>query len=281
MRRKISNQISGAIAIEASLGIFFFLLSICCIMFFAQFARLESQMQYAVNQTAKELSMYYYVLDALDLAQYTSDANKNDKNREDLNKTINAFSTFMGDVDDTLSIDWDFGSLESAGNTLEKGKEAATNLYSSGGQLFEQLKALGDDPIGKIKVILRIIVSAGKNQVVAPLLCREFLPKYISDGDVDEYLQSFGLEHGLSDLDFSYSSILDDGRSIKIAVVYKVNTKKLTFGLVNTDIMLRQVAVTAAWVTPSKEKNLNSIVDAFKNGTKESADDPNKDKKSN
>lgn len=279
MERMIREKETGAIAIEASIGIFFFLLSICCVMFFGQFARLESQMQYAVNQTAKELSMYYYVLDALDLAQYTSDANKSGKNREDLNKTINAFSAFMGDVGDSLSIDWDFSSIEKAGDSIEKGKEAATSLYSSGGQLFEQLKVLGDDPIGKIKVILRIIISAGKNRVVAPLLCREFLPKYISEGDVDEYLQSFGVVHGIDDLDFSYSSILDDGRSIKIAVVYKVNTKRLTFGLVDTDIMLKQVAVTAAWVTPGKEKDLNTIVDAVKAGQSEVADDPNKEKK--
>ena len=288
MRKKAGRNEAGAIAIEASLGIFFFLLSICCIMFFSQFARLESKMQYAVSQTAKELSMYYYVLSALGLDEYTTNVPQDDKDRVDLNNTIEALSDFMGDVDDAANIEWDFSSLEKAFESGKNGKETAEELYGSGSKLLEQLKVIGEDPVGKIKVILRMIVSSGfKKHVIAPLLCRELLPKYLTGGekDIDEYLKNYGVENGINDLDFSYSSLLDDGRSIRIAVVYKVNTKKLTFGLIDSDIILRQVAVTAAWATPNPDaehpdgKNIKTIAGSVKQNSNENADDPNKGKK--
>ena len=136
-----------------------------------------------------------------------------------------------------------------------------------------------------LRLFCVLLYRLGKIRLSLRFYAANFFPKYLTEGDVDEYLKDYGIVHGLNDLDFGDSSLLDDGRSIKIAVVYKVNTKRLTFGLVDTDIMLRQVAITAAWVTPNNASDegskLKSIVDAVIQSTKETADDPNKGKTSN
>jgi hypothetical protein len=91
------------------------------------------------------------------------------------------------------------------------------------------------------------------------------MPKYIS-GNLDEtntYLESVGIENGLEGVDFTYSSLLQDGRSINVVAVYKLNTKKLTFGLLDMNLCFKQTASTAAWIEP-KGDTLTTIADAYK-----------------
>lgn len=272
---RMKNE-NGAIAIDAALGITFFLLSMCCIMFVSQFARLESQMQYAVDQTAKELSMYYYFADKLGLANLTSGADSNSKDREDLNKTIGAMMDFLGDAEDLTSVDWDFSSLESTVGTVTDAKDTVESLYKSGGKVYEQIIVIGEDPIGKMKFLLGVLANGAMQKVVAPLLCKALLPKYIAENDkaVDTFLSNYGVKGGRDGLNYLYSSLLGDGRTISITVVYTVNTKKLTFGLIDKDLVLGQTAHTAAWVKPGGK--LKTIVDALKGNSGEQADDPNK-----
>ena len=84
------------------------------------------------------------------------------------------------------------------------------------------------------------------------------MPKYLTSGNIEDYVSAAGLNWENQDykafdeyMTFRGSELLKDGRSIKIDVVYTINTKNLTFGLVDTKLKFHQCASTAAWVKPN------------------------------
>lgn len=260
---------TGAIAIEAVLGITFFLVSMLSIMFISQLVRLEAKMQYAADQTAKEVASYFYLLDKVGVAKFLGDTVKEEE-KKDLNETIEAFSGFAGDVGDTFSMDLNFdspeGAIDTGKNVVKQGKE----LYASATNLYDKIKALGENPGENIGVVLKMFVESLTNRLIAPFICEMLFPKYIASGDgmAEKYLKQNGVEDGMDGVCFYHSTFLaDDGRSISVVVDYKVNTKALTFGLINTDMYFRKVAVTSAWIKPNpndKEYPLKSLVEAYK-----------------
>ena len=264
----------GAIAIEAVLGITVFLLAMISIMFVSLIVRVEARMQYAADQTAKEISSYYYVVDAVGLTKYIGKSIADSKEIEDLNNAINGIIDFSGDVKNASSMDIKIDTPENAVNTVKEGKETAQQLYASASNMYDQIKVLGEDPIGNLKAVLQLFGQSAAQRFLAPFLCKALLPKYISSGgeSADEYLKKYGVVDGVDGLNYDQSCFLfDDGRTIRVVVIFKLNTKSLTFGLIDTDMVFRQVAVTAAWVKPGEGKEVYSIVDAFKNNHSEAS----------
>lgn len=251
---------TGAIAIESILGMTFFAIAILAIMFMSLMIRVQSTMQYAISQTAKEISGYYYVVDKCGLAFGTSTSNVDvDKLNNVIGNAID-FSTEAGNT--VTAIDFNDGiSVEDV--MLDSDISAtAAELYNSSvdlsGDLQKQLK-------GALSIVAKSMLKEGLSNYVAPFICKAVIPKYVS-GDVnstDEMLKSMGIEDGMDGLDFSKSSLLADGRTIQIVVIYKLNTKKLTLGMVDKDLYFKQVATTAAWVQPNDDSggSLKSVAD--------------------
>lgn len=267
----------GAFAIDALFGITLFLVSVIALMMISIVVKLESTLQYAVDQTAKQLSSYYYLLDAVDLATYTSGAAGTEGNNkvEAANKVINDvidFSQSTEEYKDGINSDFqaitnmDFSKVDTS-----KYKEIANSAKG----LWDSLKALKDDPAGQIKATISIFAHSIGNKAlsyyVTPYLCRMLMPSYIA-GDLqktNDYLNHIGIKGnegdvGMEMIDFSHSSLLADGRTIKIVAIYKLNLKKLTFGVINSDMVFQQTAVTAAWVEPNDSGTLKTISAAYK-----------------
>ena len=265
----------GAFAIEAVLGLTFFMLAILSLMMVSLILRIEANMQYAVDQTAKELSSYYYLLDAVDIAKYTSgnagsDATAGAAKANKLIDNVISFSDAAGDVGTSIS-DMENISIDSIGKIDPSNYQ---ELYSTANQLWYSVKDMSNDPSGQVKAIISIFAHSLGNKAmsyyVTPYLCRMLMPNYLT-GDLDstnKYLDSIGIEGedgqaGIEKIDFTHSSLLADGRTIKIVAIYKLNTKKLTFGMIDTDLYFEQTAVTAAWIEPNNDELL-SIADAYK-----------------
>lgn len=265
----------GAIAIEAVLGLTFFMLAILSLMMVSLIIRIEANMQYAVDQTAKQLSSYYYLLDAVDIAKYTSGyAGPNaDAGVERANKLIDnvmSFSDAAGDAGKSIS-EMESISIDSIGKIDPSDYQ---ELYSTANQLWGSVKDMRNDPGGQVKAVISIFAhslgNAALSYYVTPYLCRMLIPNYLT-GDLEstnKYLESIGLEGddgqvGIDKIDFTHSSLLADGRTIRIVAIYKINTKKLTFGMIDTDLIFEQTAVTAAWVEPNDD-TLRSISAATK-----------------
>lgn len=283
---KFIKKERGAFAVDAILGITLFLLSILSIMCVSIIIKIEAAMQYAVDQTAKELSSYYYLLDKIGVADITSGANSTDvnekvKNSNQLISNVFDFATTtettLDDIKDYKDVNWlDAGEIENALNTSQDDYNA---LKSSATEIGNTLKAIKDDGAGsQLKAILNVYARTMGNKAlsyfVTPYLCRAIMPKYIS-GDTDstnKYLESIGIEGGLDQMSFIYSSMLQDGRTINVDVIYKLNTKKLTFGMIDTDLTLHQTATTSAWIRPNSGGTLKTIGGAYQERNKKSTD---------
>ena len=266
--KAMNNNDRGAFSIDAILGLTMFMMSIIAIMFMALIIRVQANMQYALGQTAKEISCYYYLMDKLGIDSITSgDVNPDtQKNINDLNKTVGSILDFSSsasnitdgmDFSDGISIS-DLQKLEGETNlaTLaEQAKDVGKNLktYTQKGTATDQLKAV-------IQVFGKSMVSRSFSYYVAPLVCEALMPKYLTaSGDIDEYYESIGINP--DSVDFSDTQLLFDGRSIKLVVEYELDTEKLTFGMYKGKLKFRQVATTAAWIQPNggSKKSISEI----------------------
>lgn len=268
---KIKDE-SGVIAIEAVLGLTFFMLAVISIMIVSFIIRLQATIQYAVDQTAKQLSSYYYLLDATGIAKYTS-GNIDEDTKNDLDKTNKIISNVVDFAGEAENVSNDLQDISL--DDLKDLKDDAVQMKTKAQDLWQSVKSLKDDPKGQMKAIITVFARSIGNKAlsyyVTPYLCRMIMPNYMG-GDLksaEKYLDDIGVvgddgQKGMDMIDFTKSSLLSDGRSIKIVAVYRLNTKKLTFGILDTDLVFQQSAVTAAWVQPNESGSLQTIGSAFK-----------------
>lgn len=257
-KTNLKNE-KGAFSIDAILGLTFFMLVILALMFVSMIIRVQATMQYALGQTAKEISGYYYLMDKFGLASIASGATSSttDQNISDLNNTIGSIVDFMSDSEDAVSsIDFDDGLISSVqdyateenltklqNDAQELGKNLKT--YTEKGTAIDQLKAV-------IQVFGKSLINRGFSYYVAPLVCEALMPKYLSsDGDLDKFYEKTGIDP--DSIDFKDSQLLLDGRSIKLVVKYEIDTEKMTFGMIKAKLHFKQVATTAAWIRPNGE----------------------------
>ena len=237
---------NGAVSIDALIGLTFFM----------------------INQTAKEISGYYYLLDKIGLASVMS-GESNDKVKENVTKvdeTLAGVTSLFGDAKHTAEEfrDMDnFDDLMNVGNDLNSMEETANKLANK----FKSTSK--DDAISQLKSVLSLfgktMINRGFSFFVAPIVCKAIVPKYLTSGDINQYCKSTGLSwNNRTDktseyIDFKGSQFLLDGRSIKIDVKYTLNTKSLTFGFVDYTMTFHQTAATAAWIRPEKNSSKKFI----------------------
>ncbi len=201
----------GSITIEASLALPFFICGYLMIISLISIVRIESTVQYAVNQSAKELSQYCYVADRL---ASTSVIDGSDSSLNEIIKGVTDFSGMMqdeGEDDDDLEAGSVIKSL-----TMMVSNTAANEMIGS---------------------------------KITDSLCRRLVSGYITENrsEADKYLMKLG-GIMMDDIDFRYSDILKDGESVNITAIYNVRLN--TFGLLGDKgftFTLKNSAHTAAW----------------------------------
>lgn len=270
------HQENGAIAIEAVIGLTFFMITIIAIMFMAMVIKVQSTMQYALGQTAKEISGYYYLLDKTGLTKVTAGGNSDKTKNVDeaighvidfSSKTGNAIKEGEEFVSSVTSDELDLTSLPS---DIKNIGNQASEVYAAANNLTKDFDTLSEDPAGQLKNIFSVFAKTMTNKAlsyyIAPHVCRAIMPRYLA-GDKDSsnnMLESMGVKlenkTGLESLDFSQSELLADGRSIKLVVIYKINPEKITMGFVKLPEdkwpVFRQTACTAAWIAPDGKNTL-------------------------
>ena len=258
MKRFIKEE-TGEFAIDAIFGITFFMISLIAILFMALIIRVQSNIQYALGQTAKEISGYYYLLDKVGLAAATS----RKKTPTDVDSTIQTIVDFSGSAENAVNSTGGTLTKVQSGNItpamIEDIKTSATDVNAS----IESFKAMKSSIEGlngdSVAQVLSVFAKTGVNKTVSnlviPIVCRKLMPKYLSVKQYDT-IEAYYEATGISDVEFLGSQCLADNRSIKLQITYKLNLEKYTLGFVKTPIYFRQVASTAAWVRPDDENLL-------------------------
>lgn len=243
----------GSFTIEAILTLPVFMAAFITIASLAMVARAESRTQYAIDQVAKEISRYCYVADRANLLLRPSDGSQ--KKVDSVDEAVGAMMDFANNISNigasVSDSDGNVGQrIEALVNSTSS--EDFQTITTSAKKVYDSLGPLTDDPKGAITALAQVAASKGASKIVSRIiaqpLCKKLVQPYLSNGgDVDEELKRIGIESGLDGLDFSMSTFLMDGRTINVVVIYTIKVNGL--GFFDQDIVVKQTASTAAWLS--------------------------------
>lgn len=246
----------GVISVEASISLTIFIFAFLAITSLTTFVRAESKVQYALNQTAKEFSEYSYIYSK---AQEVLGIDGSGNSTEEVDKLVNNLNDFNHMISKATITASQIGSasgkdiLETIKSQVNGAYTDAKDIYDSGETLYNQLQSYADNPTVILSQICTVIkdqtLSAAKSQILAPVVAKLLMPKYIADNknDTDKYLKDLGVEGGLSGMNFALSSIMDDGTTIRFTVIYKIKYDIPLIG--DYEFSIKQSATCAAWGT--------------------------------
>lgn len=253
----------GSFTIETILSLSVFMFAFLMFVSLSNIARVESITQYAIDQTAKEISRYCYIADKANLLIHPTDGSE--KKMDSIDDAVQSMYDFSDILSDKVSkfkgtTGSDFSSKISgiAGSVSKDDftqmKSAAQNVYQSFGPVLE-------DPKGAITALAEMLTQKASkafiSRVVAQPLCKALSQKYMAvNGDLDEALKKMGVVDGIDGLDFSMSTFLMDERSINVVLVYKIKVK--SFGFFDKEMVIKQTASTAAWLSDTSNAKINN-----------------------
>ena len=205
----------GSITVEAALFIPMFLFAFMCIFSLISCVRAQVLIQYSVDQAAKEVAEYSYILEKTGIL----DAYKG------LNSRSEAFEKQMNDIRSNLEV------IEDTAKSISNGQGTVQNVVDAGKAgkaTYDQLKEYKNNPKAFINGVLDYVKNGAWNKlagymtgVVAKSCVRQQLSVASGGQDVDEYLEKLGV----SNMKFSKSSWCSGGTNdIRIVVYYDIKT---------------------------------------------------------
>lgn len=261
---KIKDE-RGMLSIEAVLILPIFLFAMLAIAAMQDLMRVHSIVQNSLTQTAREISAYCYVVsktgimdDSARLSQEAQAAKDNqdqmidtvvklyeaiDKGADNITNSVTSidlgsdFASTMSSVDDAIT---------GAGSSVEKISTAAETMTAQAESFFS-------DPKSILKGMLSIAKDAGfsafKSYVIAgPIsktLAKSQIGVYGTNSKGQDILESLGVVDGLDGLNFSGSTLFNDGKTICVKCNYTV---KLKYPFIETkEFHFVQQTVTEAW----------------------------------
>lgn len=219
----------GSFTVEAILSLSIFMFAFVTIVSLATVAKIESTTQYAIDQTAKEISKYTYIASRANLLVHPKDS------AEATVDSIDEAVQSMYDFSDVLS-------SSTGGNGVTLSSEGLSDMLSgmsgddfksitaSAQNVYNSFAPLMSDPKGAITALAQVVAQKGGSalvsRVIAQPLCKALLPKYITQqDDASAVLEKMGVVNGLDGLDFSLSTFLMDQRTINVVLVYEIDVK--------------------------------------------------------
>ena len=196
-----SNGEEGTTTVEATLFLTMFILFYIALMDIAQMAKLQSVLQYACVEAAKEISQGSYILTKTQIVDRMAAATgKKEEFIGEGKKVVDAFSDFS---DQVLNGNPDIEEYFFNSDNLVNGIVA---IVRNEGANFVKRQCVGAITKGLVK-----------KQI-----------KYMSpDNDPDAYLRKYGIEEGIMGLDFAGTEWIggdtDDIQEIKIVCSYTVH----------------------------------------------------------
>lgn len=225
----------GYIVVETITAFMLFLLLVVSILSLINVVVIQARVHYAITQTANELSMYSYVLDAIGLSD---DVKKLDKTGQEVQDKIDGVIRDLQTIESGVSSPPT--STTQLFENLDALQDALEGLAGTAGSII-------DDPQGTFVNIVRYGLNGAKNFGMQELVIRPMLNKYLRNGDqsADAVLKSYGVE---DELDLSESVFIDSNGDITVVASYEID---YTFGMLPlpfTKLNVEQVAKTRAWL---------------------------------
>lgn len=247
-RQKRKDE-KGAIVIEATLCLSFFMFMIVTLLTIVNVCIAQAKIGIALNETAKEISQYSYIYNLTGIGELqNSNYQKTEGIRGDIDQTVDSVvdaSNALKDIGKQTELNSE--TINSVKDDAETIKEAGSNIKGIGDKI-----AKSEDKSEYVIDVIRLAANEGTETVKGALageLARGLMQKHLtstSDQTADAYLRHLGVTDGVAGLDFSRSSIFTNGTDqITLVCQYDVTlvellNQKYTFHFC-------QCAKTEAW----------------------------------
>lgn len=261
-KKRQSMQESGMMTVEAVLCLVPFILAILGIISFINIYIVHSRIQFALYQTANELSAYTYVYEALGFRSadkgFQEDVDKEtaavDKSIEDLTGLLGNFETLKEDAGDLA------GAGESGRFDFESALNHLNDAKENGSAVIEDIRGFVKDPKSLLRGVLYLgaekLEGAAKGlliQAMAGGLMEGYLDTAgISAGEqsADEWLEAYGVVDGMRGLDLKNSTMFTDRRLKMIDIVVEYDLEIYFFKLFfkNPQIHVVQRVAVPSWL---------------------------------
>lgn len=223
---------NGSITLEASVFLVLFIVFYLAMMDLIQIARAQVILQYAANETAREISQYSYVLTKLGIV---------DKRVA----TSTQAAAFRADAQELLD------DIEAVGNVLTSGGDIVGSVQNAG----QHAQDFFGDPDALMNNIFSLIKTWGADMLsdaVIEAIVRATVEEQIehmSSKGADEYLIDLGIDSGMGGLDFSSSSWANAANGsmpeLEVSIAYVID---FHFGIIELEPRRFKVcAKTALW----------------------------------
>lgn len=224
----------GYIVVETALSFMLFVLLVVSILSLINIVTVQARIHYALTQTANELSIYSYVLDALGLS---GDIKGLDQTGNEVQEKIDGVIKDLETIEHSVTAVP--GSTGELFDNLDALTDAVGSLSSTAGEIL-------DDPKGTFVKVVRYGLNGAKNYWMQELVIRPMIEKYLKNGSQsgEEYIKSYGIDS----LELGESVFIDSEGDITIVASYDID---YTFGLLPlsfSKIHVEQTAKTSAWL---------------------------------
>ncbi len=240
----------GSLSIEASISLIVFMIAFLSVLSLCKFIKTQVILQHAINQVAKEISIYSYITNKLGFVRTGKDNDAKNNSDEFLKEIVNLESVVRGEA---VIL-----------NSKSSNDVAITSNYPTPEAVFK-------DPQYIIDAFVTIAKDETENYLVSKLiaspmskfLVQKYIPNsFYGEKNADEYLKRLGVINGIDGLNFDTSTIFDDGKSINITVIYSMS---VDFPLFTEKIMcFRLNASTIGWQSTLINKETDQIEDEDK-----------------
>lgn len=255
----------GSLTVEAALVLVIFIFGYVSITCIHDFIRVHMIVQYSIEQAAKDISSYCYIVSKTELMkdsgrleqeadQAKADADEVIDSVAKLYEAISDGSANIRDSVDKIPENEDLlAILDSIKDTGEVTREeynkilaAANTMVDVGGNYFS-------NPKGILKGLLSVAKSEGlsalKTYVVAVPISKALVSSQIelygTDRNGQDVLKQLGVVDGISGLDFSGSTLFNDGETIEVRAAYTMKVELPFFD--KKEFHFIQTASTRAW----------------------------------
>lgn len=240
IRRKLSSigwyyykkeSEKGGITLEASIFLVIFIVFYLAMMDLIQIARAQVILQYAANETAREISQYSYVLTKTGIV----------KKRLSTSTQAAAFTADAASLLDDVKQVGDM--LLEGGDVVGAAQQAGQHAQN----FFDDPDALMNNIFSLIKTKGADILSDAVIEGIVKSVVEEQIENMSTKG-ADQYLMDLGIEDGMEGLNFNDSEWANNANGdipeLKVSIIYTIDFK---LGIIELKRTFKVCAKTGLW----------------------------------
>jgi len=255
----------GSLTVEAAIVIVLFIFGYLSIISITSLIRAQMIIQYSLTQTAKEISAYCYIVSKTGLMEDSARLGEEaDAAKADADQVIDTVVKLYDAVDNgtkhitqaveeiPINEDWlhQLDAIKTAGDVTQ---EEFNQMTSAAESMMEEAENYFSQPDAILKGLVSIVKDEGFSQIksyvfAAPIskaLVKNQLAAYGTSVGGEDVLEHLGVVNGIDGLNFTGSTLFNDGKTIEVKAAYTMKIELPFFE--KREFHFIQTASTEAW----------------------------------